>query len=77
MSAAPGGLLTRRSLASSRYAAKSEASAGGGFGAGAVGLEVGEEQAEAVGAMLAEAGFAEVETRRDLGGIERVVVGRG
>jgi release factor glutamine methyltransferase len=67
----------RRSLASSRYAATSEASTAGNFGVGAVGLEVGEEQAEAVGAMLAEAGFDHVETRSDLGGIERVVVGRG
>jgi methylase of polypeptide subunit release factors len=44
---------------------------------GAVGLEVGEGQAKAVGAMLTEVGFADVEIRRDLGGIERVVVGRG
>lgn len=42
----------------------------------AVGLEVGEGQAGAVGEMLREAGFAETETRRDLAGIERVVVGR-
>ena len=41
-----------------------------------VGLEVGEGQAGAVGEMLREAGFDEVETRRDLAGIERVVVGR-
>jgi release factor glutamine methyltransferase len=41
-----------------------------------VGLEVGEGQAAAVGAMLEEAGFAEVQTRRDLAGIERIVVGR-
>jgi release factor glutamine methyltransferase len=42
----------------------------------AVGLEVGEGQAGAVGEMLGEAGFGEIETRRDLAGIERVVVGR-
>lgn len=42
----------------------------------AVGLEIGEGQGAAVGAMLGEAGFDEVETRRDLAGIERVVVGR-
>ena len=42
----------------------------------AVGLEVGEGQAAAVGEMLREAGFGEVETRRDLAGIERVVVGQ-
>jgi release factor glutamine methyltransferase len=41
-----------------------------------VGLEVGEGQAEAVAAMVREAGFEEIETRRDLAGIERVVVGR-
>jgi release factor glutamine methyltransferase len=41
-----------------------------------VGLEVGEGQAGAVGGMLREAGFPEVEARRDLAGIERVVVGR-
>jgi release factor glutamine methyltransferase len=42
----------------------------------AVGLEVGEGQADAVGEMLREAGFGEIETRRDLAGIERVVLGR-
>ena len=41
-----------------------------------VGLEVGEGQAAAVGELLREAGFDEIETRRDLAGIERVVVGR-
>jgi release factor glutamine methyltransferase len=41
-----------------------------------VGLEVGESQAQAVGEMLRDAGFAQIETRRDLAGIERVVVGR-
>jgi release factor glutamine methyltransferase len=41
----------------------------------AVGLEVGEGQAGAVAGLLSDAGFAETETRRDLAGIERVVVG--
>ncbi len=41
----------------------------------AVGLEVGEGQAGTVGGLLREAGFAEIETRPDLAGIERVVVG--
>jgi release factor glutamine methyltransferase len=41
-----------------------------------VGLEVGEGQATAVGEMLCEAGFGSVEARKDLVGIERVVVGR-
>lgn len=42
----------------------------------AVALELGEGQAPAVGELLAEAGFAEIETRADLAGIERCVVGR-
>jgi release factor glutamine methyltransferase len=41
----------------------------------ALALEVGEGQAAAVGELLREAGFATIETRRDLAGIERVVVG--
>jgi release factor glutamine methyltransferase len=39
-------------------------------------VEVGEGQAEAVGALMREAGFGAIEARRDLTGIERVVVGR-
>jgi release factor glutamine methyltransferase len=39
-------------------------------------LEVGAGQAEAVAALLREAGFTEVERRRDLAGHERVVLGR-
>jgi len=42
----------------------------------AVAVEVGEGQAEAVGTLMRDAGFGEIETRRDLAGIERVVVGR-
>jgi release factor glutamine methyltransferase len=45
-------------------------------GAPLVALEIGEGQAAAVAALLRDAGFAETETRRDLAGIERVVVGR-
>lgn len=41
---------------------------------GAVGLEVGAGQASEVAGLLAAAGFAEVETRKDLAGIERVVL---
>jgi release factor glutamine methyltransferase len=41
-----------------------------------VGLEVGAGQAAPVGRLLAAAGFASVETRLDLAGVERVVVGR-
>jgi release factor glutamine methyltransferase len=42
----------------------------------ALALEVGAGQADAVAAMLADAGFREVERLRDLAGIERVVWGR-
>jgi release factor glutamine methyltransferase len=42
----------------------------------AVGLEVGEGQAEAVRELIRAAGFDQIETRRDLAGIERMVVGR-
>lgn len=43
---------------------------------GALALEVGEGQAAAVAELLRDAGFADIETRRDLAGIERVVWGR-
>jgi release factor glutamine methyltransferase len=43
---------------------------------GCLALEVGAGQAGAVGGLMREAGFSEVELRRDLAGIERVVVGR-
>jgi release factor glutamine methyltransferase len=42
----------------------------------AVALEVGAGQAMKVGDLVRGAGFAAVETRRDLAGIERVVIGR-
>jgi release factor glutamine methyltransferase len=42
---------------------------------GALAVEIGEEQAPAVGDLMRDAGFGEVETRRDLAGIERMVVG--
>jgi len=38
-------------------------------------LEVGQGQSEAVGALVAAAGLAKMPTRKDLAGIERVVVG--
>ncbi len=38
-------------------------------------VEVGEGQAAAVGELLRAAGFGSIEVRRDLAGIERVVVG--
>ena len=43
--------------------------------AGALAVEIGEGQAPAVGDLMREAGFGGVETRRDLAGIERVVIG--
>jgi release factor glutamine methyltransferase len=43
---------------------------------GALAVEVGEGQASAVADLMRDAGFGEIETRRDLAGIERVVVGR-
>jgi release factor glutamine methyltransferase len=42
---------------------------------GAVAVEVGEGQAAAVAELMRAAGFASTEARRDLAGIERVVVG--
>ena len=41
----------------------------------AVALEIGAGQAPAVGELVRRAGFGDVETRRDLAGIERVVLG--
>jgi release factor glutamine methyltransferase len=41
-----------------------------------VALEVGEGQSGPVGTLLREAGFGATETRADLAGIERVVIGR-
>jgi release factor glutamine methyltransferase len=38
-------------------------------------VEVGEGQAPAVAELMRGAGFGEVETKHDLAGIERVVVG--
>src|SRR3954469_5417012 len=43
---------------------------------GALAVEVGEGQASAVAELMRTAGLGEVEVRRDLAGIERVVVGR-
>jgi release factor glutamine methyltransferase len=43
---------------------------------GALAVEVGEGQALAVAELMRAAGFGEIEARRDLAGIERVVLGR-
>jgi release factor glutamine methyltransferase len=42
---------------------------------GVLALEIGAGQAEATRAQLREAGFTDIQTRRDLAGIERVVSG--
>jgi len=49
---------------------------GAGPECAAIALEVGIGQAAAVAALVTGAGFGTVETRRDLAGIERVVLGR-
>jgi release factor glutamine methyltransferase len=43
---------------------------------GALALEIGDGQAEATGALLTAAGFTDVQSRKDLAGVERVVSGR-
>jgi release factor glutamine methyltransferase len=60
----------------SRIARVNTKSAGGAASARqTVALEVGEGQADAVGALLHDAGFGGVEVRADLAGIDRVVIG--
>ncbi len=49
----------------------------GGKSSAALAVEIGVGQAEAVSTLMREAGFAEIETRRDLAGIERMVFGVG
>ncbi len=49
---------------------------GGALRAGAVALEIGAGQGEAVAALVRDAGFGDVVVRRDLAGLDRVVVGR-
>jgi release factor glutamine methyltransferase len=44
-------------------------------GAAAIAVEIGEGQALEVAELLRDAGFGEIEVRRDLAGLERVVVG--
>jgi release factor glutamine methyltransferase len=72
--AGPDGLDAYRSL----FADRGRAFEPHGFkSSAAVGVEVGEGQAGAVSGLMREAGFTAVEVRRDLAGIERVVVGSG
>jgi release factor glutamine methyltransferase len=72
------GLDAYRTLFNRRVAALSSMARQIGNSAGAllVAVEVGEGQAGAVSALMRESGFEQVEVRRDLAGIERVVVGR-
>jgi release factor glutamine methyltransferase len=78
--AGPDGLDTIRALldncvrGSGRIATESASSPP--LDADVLALEVGADQAPAVGELLRQAGFGDVETRRDLAGIERVVIGR-
>ena len=60
--------VTERERSSSRYAGRTAFAA--------LALEVGEGQADAVEALLADFGFTGIERRRDLAGIDRVVWGR-
>jgi release factor glutamine methyltransferase len=64
-------LLTPRGCDSPRHAGSTATSAE----MGAVAVEVGEGQAAAVAELVRAAGFDSIEIRRDLAGIERVVVG--
>lgn len=41
-----------------------------------IALEIGKDQAADVGALLRLSGYPEVETRADLSGLDRVVIGR-
>lgn len=66
--AGPGGLEAIESLVAQIERA--------GERPGAIALEIGAEQADAVALLVRRAGFAAVERRCDLAGIERVVVGR-
>lgn len=71
--AGPDGLDVYRSFipeSAGLYCRYAESKAGG------LAVEVGEGQAPAVAELMREAGFGEIEARRDLAGIERVVIGR-
>jgi release factor glutamine methyltransferase len=70
--AGPDGLDAYRELFSSRGRAFRPIAA---TTSAAVGVEIGEGQAEAVAGLMRGSGFGEVGTRQDLAGIERVVIG--
>jgi release factor glutamine methyltransferase len=70
--------LAERARGYSRIARVTTSSAEGvAFGRQTVALEVGAGQAPIVAELMREAGYEAVETRPDLAGVERVVVGRG
>lgn len=71
--AGPDGLDAIRGVVS--HFAERERTSSGYTRQTAFALEVGAGQAEAVEALLADAGFSRIERRRDLAGIERVVWG--
>ena len=73
--AGPDGLDAYRPLLTALERSFRRITEASAFGVPSVALEVGEGQAEAVGTMLREAGFWRTETRRDLAGIERMMVG--
>jgi release factor glutamine methyltransferase len=73
--AGPDGLAAYRDLASTLRERTFDRIAGQ-TAFSVVGVEVGEGQAAAVGELLREAGFGQAEARRDLAGVERVVVAR-
>jgi len=72
--AGPDGLDVYRRLLSDRGRAFASISAKSST---TLAVEIGVGQAAAVSALMREAGFVEVEVRRDLAGIERVVLGAG
>jgi release factor glutamine methyltransferase len=76
--AGPDGLDAYRALlAAGRERTLSRIAGGSAFGGSTrLALEVGAGQAAEVAELLRAAGFDAVETRRDLAGIERVVIGR-
>lgn len=72
--AGPDGLDAYRRLLSDRGRAFASIAA---TSSTTLAVEIGAGQSAAVTALMRESGFAEVEARRDLAGIERVVVGSG
>ncbi len=70
------GLDAFRSLLSDSVRSLSRSEPQTAIGGSVIALEVGEGQAPAVSELLRDAGFGAVETRLDLAGIERVVIGK-